>query len=632
MKKIYLLILVLVSSAAVVDAQKLIRENFNSGVSPSTWTVDNLFEVGDVGVLGSTYFSPDEHGIFIAYNDDAATGTAAPVDVSIVTSSFDLSTATSAKLYFDLYYFDALYAGAQEVANVEVSTDGMNWTEIAVLAGDTDGWQSMEIDMIDYLGNASVWLRFNYSDGGGWSYGIALDDILVLNPLTNDIFLGGLVTKRFVKETDFSSIPVTNYGTDPVTSIDVTWGDGTTSYTETFDGLNLGFLESTMLDMTTNFAAFGAKEVALSASAEITGVMDLDMEDNSTLSPTVISIVEEDFTKRMLAEEGTGTWCPWCPRGTVFIDQMVADFPDNFVGVAVHNADPMVVDAHDTGLGLIIGGYPSVSVDRAYETDPSTLPDELAARMDDASPVNIDATATYVTDAATIEVSMTSNFYTEVTDRQFTFSAIVVEDGLTGTGSDWAQANAYAGGGNGVMGGYENLANPVPAADMVYDHVSRALIGGWNGMVGNFPATVENGTEITHTMMIDVDSSWNTENLHIVVLVADNATGNIHNAMNVEIGGIFSPTNNVVELENFNLYPNPAQEVTQLTFDLEEKKDVNVAIYNNMGQNVWSNAYGEMVGSQNFNVDLKGLNTGAYTLVIQLDGTEFIAKQLQIVE
>lgn len=36
------------------------------------------------------------------------------------------------------------------------------------------------------------------------------------------------------------------------------------------------------------------------------------------------------------------------------------------------------------------------------------------------------------------------------------------------------------------MGGFELLPNPVPAAKMTYNHVARAILGGWAGIPGDF--------------------------------------------------------------------------------------------------------------------------------------------------
>ncbi len=636
MKRIYLLCLVLFCAfSSSLDAQKFVQESFEDGMAPADWTLSDNWIVGDNAATSSQFFSAGDHSIYLMYNDDGL-GQAAPIsDASATSQMVDMTNITSATLLFESYFIGGAY-GAGESAEVRVSVDaGATWTAIQPITLSTTAgvWANESISLDAYAGQ-SIMIQFWYDDGGDWNFGLALDDVLVIDPLTNDVLLGGFTQSRFVKQSNKLTVPVTNLGVETVTSVEMSWTSGANTYTETISGLDIPTFGTAMVEHPVDYSAFSVgeydDEITVSID-KVNGVDDLDATDNGIVSAGRFSVVEEDFVKWMVAEEGTGTWCPWCPRGEVFMNQMEADFPDNFIGIAVHNGDPMVVTEHDSGLATLIGGYPSVAVDRAFETDPSDLPAQMASRMNDASPVAISGTANYITDESKIEVQMTSKFWTTVTDRQFRFSAVVIEDGVTGTGSDYAQANNYAGGGNGPMGGFENLPNPVPASQMVYNHVSRALVGGWEGMVGDFPASVDQTTEITHTMTIDVDPSWNRDELHIVCLVTDTETGEIHNGMELSIEGVFTPTTSV-ELADFNLYPNPAQTSTALTFSLEEKQDVNVMIYNNLGQTVWTKAYGELAGSQNLNLDIADLNTGAYTLVIQLDATEIVAKQLHVVK
>ena len=58
-------------------------------------------------------------------------------------------------------------------------------------------------------------------------------------------------------------------------------------------------------------------------------------------------------------------------------------------------------------------------------------------------------------------------------------AVVIVEDSVRGTASGYAQANYYSGGGNGPMGGYENLPSTIPASQMTYNHVARVLAGGF---------------------------------------------------------------------------------------------------------------------------------------------------------
>lgn len=635
MKKIYISALVLLFGITITNAQKFAKENFESGAVAANWEMTGNWIIGDVSQAASAYFNPGEHSIYAICNDDSFGPDDTVMEGSITSASVDLTTVAQASLVFDGYFRDEDYQGNDETAKVYITEDdGDTWVELFDSPGEA-AWVKTNIDLVDYLGK-TIRLRFTYTDVDlGWNYGWAVDDIYVINPLTNDILLGGFTMNRFVRggeELDLTGT-ITNLGTEELTAIDLTWTDGTNTYTETVSGLTVGTFESMTFTHETKFSSADVGEYAISIEGSMpNGVADMDMEDNA--GATLVSTVVADFPRRMVAEEATGTWCPWCPRGEIFMNQMAADFPDDFIGIAVHNNDPMVVTEHDSNINTVQGfsGYPNVAVDRVTCIDPSELPGVLAGRLAAVSPANISGTADFVTDEAKINIDLTAEFFTDVSDRQFTVSVILVEDGVTGTTTAYNQANAYAGGGNGVMGGYESLPNPVPASQMVYDHVSRALIGGWDGDAATIPEAVTNGSTYSASYSIDVDPTWNADNMHAVILVTDVRSGNVHNAAELEIQGLFTGNEEPSALSDHNLFPNPAKGQTQLTFSVEELRDVDVVIYNNIGQNVWNKSYGEMIGNQSVTLDISDLSSGAYTLVIKVGEGDFIAKQLQVVK
>jgi len=129
-----------------------------------------------------------------------------------------------------------------------------------------------------------------------------------------------------------------------------------------------------------------------------------------------------------------------------------------------------------------------------------------------------------------------------------------------------------------------------------------------------------------------MEEDWNVENLHIAFIVTDTETGFAHNANEVEVDVIPTGTERPEVLTNTMVFPNPAKDNTQLTFGLEEMKDINITIYNAIGQNVWQKAYGEMIGNQSLDLDVSNLTTGAYTLTIQVGTNDFVSKQIQVIK
>ncbi len=92
---------------------------------------------------------------------------------SLISPSFDLSGYVDARLTFDSYYN---WIGA-DVAKVEASTDGVNWTTVAEYNTDHLGEQS--VILTDFAGESEVYLRFFYDDGNVWAWYWAIDNINV---------------------------------------------------------------------------------------------------------------------------------------------------------------------------------------------------------------------------------------------------------------------------------------------------------------------------------------------------------------------------------------------------------------------------------------------------------------------
>ena len=91
------------------------------------------------------------------------------------------------------------------------------------------------------------------------------------------------------------------------------------------------------------------------------------------------------------------------------MDIMTEDFPEDFIGIAVHNSDPMEVTEYDNGVGAFPGssGYPSVIIDRNEIVDPSQMPDVIDTRLADIAPVDMTIDLTY--DEASHSISAGSN-------------------------------------------------------------------------------------------------------------------------------------------------------------------------------------------------------------------------------
>lgn len=346
------------------------------------------------------------------------------------------------------------------------------------------------------------------------------------------------------------AVTIRNKGYGPITefSMEIA-GTGTV---ETISNINVPFNGTYTTDaFSTPVSSLGLNTFDL--QLELNG--DADMSNNSG-EFEMYGLTEVPF-KRVVIEEGTGTWCGWCPRGTVAMDQAGAQFQDSIVLIAVHNGDPMAVAAHDDGLDL--SGYPGGRADRVAMPGMSFPAVEafFDAFKNNRPLSDVSGLASYdaAADEVNLTVSVTPRTPIENLESQYKISVVAIEDWVTGTGSGYSQSNFYSGGNQGPMGGYENKANPVPASEMVYRYVSRGFVsGGFDGEALLQGSVSENET-IEVNLDYSVPSNVAIGNLSFAVLLID-PLGTIENAFTVRaienVVSVEEISNNFELLYDFN--------------------------------------------------------------------------------
>ncbi|MDG1915947.1 MAG: Omp28-related outer membrane protein [Crocinitomix sp.] len=292
--------------------------------------------------------------------------------------------------------------------------------------------------------------------------------------------------------------------------------------------------------------------------------------------------------KFVVLEEKTGTWCGWCPYGTVEFAILEDDEP-NFIGIAVHNSDPMEVTSYDDQSAASFpgfGGYPYAVADR-IEGDHAAYAGVGFATRETETPVAAIDVHGYIS-GDQLEIRILCQFDSQQTG-DWRLAGVVTEDGVTGTGSGYAQANYFSGGSPLTGAGHDWQAepNPVPAADMVYDHVARALGDDeLNGVDASLPATMSTGVNYWYSYYVDIDPEWDLNNIHVVAMLVE-PSGTINNAGK---GDVASGEVGTVGLEEaaantfaITAFPNPASEFVNLTVDLQEASSVSIEVINMLG-------------------------------------------------
>jgi hypothetical protein len=451
-----------------------------------------------------------------------------------------------------------------------------------------------------------------------------------LNGMMAMAYLGGELAGQNVTP----KLTVVNAGTTAINSFDVNLNYGGNNYSQSVTGVNIASTSNYVVTLN-SLPLVAGNQVYTATVSNVNGATD-DVSSDDTLVGSINPVVPA-VGKMVVSEEGTGTWCQWCPRGAVFMDQFNTKYSQFWAGIAVHNGDPMTVTDYDASFGALISGYPSSLVDRGTDVDPSGMTPDFLTRVQVAPKAFITNGATWDAASRTLNVSVTADFQASA-NNNYKLACVLTEDGVTGTGSGYNQSNAYSGGNNGVMGGYEALGNPVPAAQMVYDHVARAIAPSFSGYTNSFPATVASGDMHTINFSFVLPTTWNENEIHIVGLLID-PQGRIDNAgkatiteavtngyVNGSNAGIYEVNDTQLD-ESVKIYPNPTSSFTNISINLKASSEVEVSIVDLSGKIMSQRNYGLLNGNTNLPLNVNSYSSGVYMVKTIINGT-IIQKRL----
>lgn len=310
------------------------------------------------------------------------------------------------------------------------------------------------------------------------------------------------------------------------------------------------------------------------------------------------------------------------------MDLLKECYQQHFIGVAVHNGDPMADATYNSGIGGLISGYPSAVFERNEIVDPSQLIAPVLAKAQEFAPVALRAGATNSNGEFTLSVEVHANIDL---DGDFNLLGVVTEDGVTGTASGYAQVNAYSGSGSAYpLDWYSNQPSPVPASEMVYNEVGRGLIGGFSGETASI--SIASGEIFTHQFATAAlpATIQNLDNVYINFVLLD-AAGNVVNAWKQSyqetLDYALSADELVLDIESVKVSPNPTSTDALLTLTLEETSDVSVELVDVTGKLLTSSKLNNQNGALTIPVSTANLVSGIYFVNVQA-GNTLVTKRL----
>ena len=234
------------------------------------------------------------------------------------------------------------------------------------------------------------------------------------------------------------------------------------------------------------------------------------------------SLIAQGPVKRVFVEQFTGAWCGWCVDGSVVIDNLLAQYPNQLIAVKVHQGDGMEIPKvmADT-LRSFVAGYPSGSIDRKLFTGQQTVGVSRTlwtnfVRQQLALDAEVGVEITNVKfGAATrkITADVTANFVKSVSG-DVRINLIVVEDNVTGTGAAYDQKNFISN--NPSFVGHPYYSKPATITGYKHRSVVRAYAGGVWGVKGIIPGVAQTGTPYTASFSYTLPASYNPENITLV--------------------------------------------------------------------------------------------------------------------
>jgi hypothetical protein len=455
-----------------------------------------------------------------------------------------------------------------------------------------------------------------------FAYGIQPANDARLNQLTNVIYVG---TPGNVNITG----KIRNLGSATINAITIKYQSGANVYTFPAN-LNIpsGGLGNFTHGTPLNIPSPGAYPVTV--WVELAGDNN---HSNDTLN-TTINGASFMPVHNVFFEEATGTWCGWCPRGAVFMDSLFVVHPTTALLSAVHNADPMVVSTYDAAMGGLIGGYPSGLVDRkAIDVDPSTFFTEYANHIGDFGVANLNVNSTFNTTTRLATIDVSGTFAVDLSG-DYRYSVVVTEDDVTGTTASFNQANYYSymsqnlplvGAGH----DWQNSPNPIPAANMQYDHVARALLGGFAGQAGSLPSTILANSTQNYTFNYTVPVAYNVNNMNIIGLLIENSTGYVLNSARFDFPtGVNEPVQHTSSF-SVNVYPNPMNNNGTVQIELLKASTVKMEIVDMQGRMILSKENQLASGKHYYDLGQENLGSGLYNVTIKA-GEESITKRFVV--
>lgn len=254
------------------------------------------------------------------------------------------------------------------------------------------------------------------------------------------------------------------------------------------------------------------KKINFLCTILILGFIILSCEDSGVESR--FSTPPPTFTKKVLIEEFTGSWCGYCPSGAEILKDLMNT--NNVIGVAIHSQDPMEI-SHGVFLesNYPSSGYPGGMVDRiSYEGYVghnrgwwSWFTEQQIQKV-----ANCGLAINSEVNGDKIDVEIRSAFNTNISLDDHRINAYLLEDDVKGEDSGYDQRNYY---------NLDSLSSFFGQGDPIINYAHNNTLRA-SAFPNSFGGSLNDDDKIDMTYSTSFQmniSDYNKENLSVVAFI-----------------------------------------------------------------------------------------------------------------
>ena len=593
-----------------------------TGLTPSTdyqvyvqavcSATDQSYWVGPLSI-STPFVQPGCGDTFGPYCYDVGAFT---VFTSVVTTPGDFITLNITAGETEVGYDNLqIYDGVGPNGNLLYDADG-DHTGVSVLS--TTGTITMYIDgdgntnCIDGLAGAYVPFEANIScvtpsalDMQGVSMTTATTIILANGPVT-------------------VSGKLQNMGTTTVTSMDVNYTiDGGATVTESLSGLSLATGDYYDFNHGTTWSpsAAGVYDIAVWAT-NINGASDMNTA-NDMVSGSV-TVYDNATVRRPMLESFTSSTCGPCVAGNINVASVLTGYTDDQYSLLKYqmswpgSGDPYyTLEGFDRRTYYDVNSVPDFILDgNDWQGNSSALGNSQIDAVI-AEPAFTDISSYFTVTGQTVDITVSVNPIGDFTNSLTLYTAIYEIKTYNNVGSNGETefGNVMKKMVPGSMGfALPTLQSGVPVVEN-FSHTFQ----------GSYTLPPDANSPIDHATQHSIEDF---NNLGVVTWIQDDATKEVIQSTVSTISAT-----NVEELQTTKLmlFPNPAENTATVAFEGLEGSNVQIELYNLLGELVFTGNHTSTSNFDYYNIDVTTFNNGIYNLVLKV-GESITSKKLQIIK